>query len=191
MVRVLLLISLLTIALTGCQSQSTCNKSDECFSKRISSSKKTMETYAYRDVFRDTTAKSWSKSQGTHYEYFSKNGRSYLVYPGSTHVLKGRWEVVHTGSDAEICTQYPVNQRSGVAGRPSGHWECKNTFTYTTHLDEIRLGDPLRLARTNKLPKVLPHNINLSIQAAMNEVGYKAKLSRNKVCKWYRETCLP
>ncbi|MES0871236.1 hypothetical protein [Pseudovibrio sp. SCP19] len=189
--RILLLLSLLTVALTGCQSQSACNKSDECFTKRISSSKKTMETYAYKDIFSDTTTKSWSKKQGTQYEYFSKSGRSYLVYPGSTHVLKGRWEVVHTGSDAEICTQYPVNQRSSVAGMPSGHWECKNTFTYTKHLDEIRDGDPLRLARTSKLPKVLPPNINLPIQAAMYEVGYKAKLARNKVCRWNRNACRP
>ncbi|SDR19062.1 hypothetical protein [Pseudovibrio sp. Tun.PSC04-5.I4] len=179
----------LLILLSGCQS--TCDGSNECFDKRIATSKNTMEVRSYQDVLGGTTVKDWSQGHGTQFEYLGKNGRAYLVYPGNTHVLPGHWAIVQTGRDAEVCFRYPTNSYNPVTSESGGRWKCRKALSFVKHLEEIRSGDLLRLKRTSKLPKILPKKINISIKAAMKEVGYKAKLTRNKACTWNRENCRP
>ncbi|KZK85951.1 hypothetical protein PsAD13_01082 [Pseudovibrio sp. Ad13] len=187
--RHLFILFSLLILISGCQS--TCDGSKECFDKRIATSKKTMEVYAYKDTLSGTTTQSWSKKYGTLLEYLGENGRSYLVYPEKTHVIQGRWQVIQTGRNAEICFNYIPSNKNSTIPKIDKNWNCHVALRYIGGLNEIREGDLLRLKRTNKLPQTLPSKVYVSIETAMKEVGYTAKLTRNKACTKKNKGCRP
>lgn len=187
--RICVLLSLFPIMLTSCQDN--CDGSPDCFAEHVASSKETLEGSSLKATLSDTTTKSWSEEHGTQFEYLGNDGKAYLVYPGNTHVLKGQWTIIETRGAADICFLYPSKSRNLITGELGGRWACQNGVAYLDRLDEVRENDLLYLTHLDKLPKTLPRKIDVSIQAAMKNVGYSSRLTRNKVCRWDSRACVP
>ncbi|AEV37585.1 hypothetical protein PSE_3077 [Pseudovibrio sp. FO-BEG1] len=175
--------ALMAIGLSGCNT--TCDGTGKCFKERWSpEAKYTEDAKEFHKLMSGSTSKSYDRRHGTQYEYFAPNGRTYLVYPGNKYVLPGFWKIEQKKSSTRICFLYPSNSYNPVTREYGGDWECQRGTSYLLRRNEVRKGDLLRLAKTTKLPKVLPKKINLSIETAMKEVGYKNKLTPNRACEW-------
>ena len=137
---------------------------------------------ALTSFLRDTTAKSYTSEHGTQFSYFGADGSYNLVYPGNTSVLKGRWEVRGSGGAARICYSYTVRSFNPATRNRSepGDWSCNPAIGSLIRWREIRDGDPLNLANTTLLPRILPKGLNLSLPGAAKAVGLSTSMSDNK-----------
>lgn len=116
----------------------------------------------------DATSMSYSPEHGTQVGFTTKDGRSFLWYPGNAIVLPGQWlacEERMSSSSPEtgpvaftygtICYQYGENTYNPVTKVAGAVWECAAAGTRDASLIERRKGDLFDLARRQRVPFVL------------------------------------
>jgi hypothetical protein len=99
-----------------------------------------------------TTVLFYNQAHGVQVEYYTKNGRSYLWYPGNSRSLAGKWKKEMDGK--LICFSYPSNSYNPVTKERGGDWKCRLTRNFERHVTQTCKGDVFRLA-SGKIPFVL------------------------------------
>ncbi|MDB5530841.1 MAG: hypothetical protein JWR51_3944 [Devosia sp.] len=110
-----------------------------------------------KGIFANHTMMSYDSAHGTQVEFIASTGRTYLLYPGNTVIVKGSWRLDRTEkSDVfNICFRYPSNSSNPATGNAGGDWECQIAGFYLGALREIIPGDQLGLSRGSEVPFVL------------------------------------
>lgn len=133
--------------------------------------------------FSNLTSKSYNGFHGTQIEYTSSNGRAYLIYPGNTHIVSGRWKARLTGNKShdyvELCFKYGANTYNPSTGKLGGNWGCKSAAGPLRRNKEMYRGDILGLSGMLKLPAILPKRKNLYVTKVMKLFGIKGQRGRN------------
>ena len=127
--------------------------------------------------FADRTRVTWGPSHGTQVAYTSRDGRSYLWYPGNPTVLAGRWEVreramnlqdengtIRTVQNPSVCFAYGANTYNPATGHSGGGWECALFGFFARSVGEARSGDTFGLSKRTPVPFVLPRQERLTFQ---------------------------
>ncbi len=99
-----------------------------------------------------TTVLFYNQAHGVQVEYYSKNGRSYLWYPGNPRSLQGKWKKKMDGK--LICFSYPSYSYNPVTKERGGDWKCRLTRDFERNVTQACGGDVFRLA-SGKIPFVL------------------------------------
>ncbi|WP_437727554.1 SEC-C metal-binding domain-containing protein [Sorangium sp. So ce861] len=73
--------------------------------------------------FSGKTVLFYEPSHGNQIEYYDRNGRCYLWYPGNRIILAGEWRV--DGED--LCFRYAVKAHNPVTGKRTDAWEWERT----------------------------------------------------------------
>ena len=110
-----------------------------------------------RSLIADKTAMTYDRGHGTQVEFVAGNGKTYLLYPGNTVIVRGKWKLTRTSNPKvfDMCFRYPDNSHNPVTGQSGGGWECRPAGFYLRDLVEVRDGDVLGLARSKEVPFVL------------------------------------
>ncbi len=110
-------------------------------------------------IFADQTVMSHDSAHGTQVEYLSRAGKTYLLYPGNTTVVKGEWRLNRTDQPDvfSMCFRYPSNSYNPATGQTGGAWECQPAGFYLNGLSEMQQGDGFGLSRSSTVPFVLSH----------------------------------
>ena len=133
-----------------------------------------------RDFLAGTTVKGFDNLHGTQIEYLGRNGLASLWYPGNFGAVPSRWTTRLDGGVTKVCFKYPTRSYNPVTGEGGGYWECRPAVEYLYLSDEIRSGDPFRLA-SGRVPFILPKDKDLSIAMAMKQSGSSRPVGPNKV----------
>ena len=123
-----------------------------------------------RSLIADKTAMTYDRGHGTQVEFVAGNGKTYLLYPGNTVIVRGKWKLTRTSNPKvfDMCFRYPDNSHNPVTGQSGGGWSsgprafyfvagwgCGAAGFYVGDLVEGRDGDVLGLARSKEVPFVL------------------------------------
>jgi hypothetical protein len=96
-------------------------------------------------------------------EYLTREGQSFLWYPGNRVILEGRWKE----QGREVCFAYGANTFNPVTGNSGGAWECTPAKTFWSGITERAEGDVLGLAERNRAPfRLTPERTTLKDLAA-------------------------
>lgn len=114
---------------------------------------------------------SYSSAHGTQVEFLSSAGRTYLLYPGNTGIVKGSWRLDRTEETGvfNICFRYPSNSYNPATGQAGGGWECQIAGFYFAGLSEVVPGDLLGLSRRSAFPFVLSRG-RTSVEALLHKL---------------------
>lgn len=102
--------------------------------------------------FGGNTVVYYGGGHGIQVEYYSRNGRSQLWYPGNSKTLPGWWKQQSDGQ--EVCYRHPSYARNPVSGKNEGDWKCKSAVPTRLGVVANCSGDPFKLA-SGKIPFVL------------------------------------
>ncbi|TDR94772.1 hypothetical protein [Enterovirga rhinocerotis] len=130
----------------------------------------------------DRTRVSTSGGHGMQVAYTSRDGRSYLWYPGNPMILAGRWKVEarsvtiqrpegsRTVSQPRICFQYGAETHNPVTGHRGGGWECTSYANLLFAGGQARPGDVFGLARRKAVPFVTGKQDRYSLDELLRKV---------------------
>jgi hypothetical protein len=102
--------------------------------------------------FSGRTLVFYGGGHGIQVEYYARNGRSYLWYPGNSRSVRGQWKNSSGGS--HVCFRYPANTYDPVKNKQLGDWNCKSKAKVQRMAKSTCKGDPFRLS-SGKVPYAL------------------------------------
>ena len=133
----------------------------------------------FRSFFSDTTIKNWDRYHGTQVEYHSADGQTWLVYPGNTRSVRGRWKARTKNGRVQMCYLYGPRSYNPVTRKYGGKWECSSGL-YNLLSDTVVDGDVLKLRGRGAYPQPLPKKINISLNTIKKSVGLGELRAKNK-----------
>ena len=110
-----------------------------------------------KSLIANMTMMTYDRGHGTQVEYLGKNGKTYLLYPGNTVIVRGEWKLVKTENPRvfDMCFRYPSNSYNPVTQQIGGAWECRPAGFYLRDIVDRQSGDVLGLAKRKQVPFVL------------------------------------
>ena len=110
-----------------------------------------------KSLIANMTMMTYDRGHGTQVEYLGANGKTHLLYPGNTVIVKGSWKLVKTANPRvfDMCFRYPSNSYNPATGQTGGAWECRPAGFYLRDIVDRQSGDILGLAKRNDVPFVL------------------------------------
>ena len=122
-------------------------------------------------TYRDYTIFYYDPQHGTQVEYYSKNGKSFLWYPGNTRIVWGDWKVeAKSGQQSNMCHRYQTNSYNPVTKVRGGNWECVNMVRQQSSIQNRILGDPFGLT-SGKVPSVFERRKKIIIAELARRAG--------------------
>ena len=110
-----------------------------------------------KSLIANMTMMTYDRGHGTQVEYLSGNGKTYLLYPGNSVIVRGSWKLVKTDNPRvfDMCFKYPSNSYNPSTGQNGGSWECRPAGFYLRDISDRQNGDFLGLAKSKEVPFVL------------------------------------
>ena len=107
-----------------------------------------------KSLIANMTMMSYDRAHGTQVEFIARNGRTYLLYPGNTVIVKGEWKLNRTKKPNvfDMCFRYPSNTFNPATGQKGGGWECQAAGFYLRDIAEVKEGDVLGLSKSSAAP---------------------------------------
>ena len=110
--------------------------------------------------------KSPPKGHGNQIEFLSSDGKSYLWYPGNTHIVQGEWKLEEGIYDQleeipneiqidflpKICFRYFTAGKNPVTDIEGPKWQCLSSFYFAIGKEELRDGDLFKLSERDRVP---------------------------------------
>lgn len=123
----------------------------------LPSSAQTLDFNRTKGLISDRTFMFYDRTFGTQVEYNSSGGRTYLLFPGNTVVVKGSWKLMRTDNPNvfNMCFKYPANSVNPATNQRGGDWECQIAGFYLAKTVENMDGDVLGLSSRTEVPFVL------------------------------------
>lgn len=110
-----------------------------------------------KGLFAGVTFVHYNRAHGTQVEYMAKNGKTYLLYPGNSVVVRGAWKLDRTDKPNvfSLCFKYPGNSYNPITKQAGGGWECQPAGFSLVDVVDSANGDVLGLAKSEGVPFVL------------------------------------
>jgi hypothetical protein len=123
------------------------------------------------DSYSGYTVVYYGHQHGTQVEYYSKNGTSFLWYPGNTRIVWGDWKVeANSGQQSNMCHRYQTNSYNPVTKVRGGNWECVNIVLQQSSIQNRIVGDPFGLA-SGQVPFVFETRNKITIEELARRAG--------------------
>jgi hypothetical protein len=106
-------------------------------------------------TFSDRTILYYTPGVGRQVEFYSAEGKAHLWVSRNQGVLHGEWRISDETLGNSLCTRYEPFKYNPITGVDGSRWGCTLlSMIRNSTLDEVP-GDPLALARRNRLPFTL------------------------------------
>lgn len=94
----------------------------------------------------DWTYLSFSHAHGFQVNYFGRNGKAWLWYPGNASGVPEEWKLDRVGNARALCFRHPSHSYNPVTRKSGGAYACQSlSFSQKTIVARLK-GDPYRLA---------------------------------------------